>query len=192
LIESFHQPIFLQQQSQTYQSTPYKNSTKNSPPIIKTRWFQDRHVRVSMLLAEGIQADDGRPLLPGCGHGLGGGTSCGGRPRIVGRVTMYCAPDQTQQRRLVVCDERTHALAALKAGPANFLCHPLPAGDNLYAYVYGRAAAAARNGDGAGAGRLGSNGSAVSVSCNDDVCGVRATFRRVRAFLLVCKWVMPL
>ncbi|KAI8470611.1 MAG: organic solute transport protein 1-domain-containing protein [Monoraphidium minutum] len=79
------------------------------------RFFQDRRVKVSLFLAEGIQEASGRAVLP----------QPAPPAAAVGRVRMFGADGRLQR-------EERAPLAVLQVDPNEFFCHPVPLGDNLY------------------------------------------------------------
>eukprot|EP00879_Flechtneria_rotunda_P025244 GHRR01026815.1.p1 GENE.GHRR01026815.1~~GHRR01026815.1.p1 ORF type:complete len:270 (+),score=103.54 GHRR01026815.1:1090-1899(+) len=77
------------------------------------RFFQDKHVKVSLFLSEGIQLSSGKLVIPSCINDQ------------VGIVRTYDADGKLEG------EERLQA-ASQKADMNEFFCHPVPLGDNLY------------------------------------------------------------
>ena len=84
------------------------------------RLLQGARVRVSLLMAEGLQTEAGRFALPACHCPALGGVR---------------AFDPATGR---VASERRHALAVERIGAGAFFRHPLPLGANLYAHCSAR------------------------------------------------------
>ncbi|KAF8072801.1 Oscp1 [Scenedesmus sp. PABB004] len=91
------------------------------------RFFQGRRVKVSLFLAEGIQLHSARLVAPSC--------LCA----RVGAVRLYDAAGrlQAEQRHDVASQQARRGGAASRgrrvhAAAAEFFCHPVPLGDNLY------------------------------------------------------------
>ncbi|KAL3145033.1 hypothetical protein ABBQ32_003526 [Trebouxia sp. C0010 RCD-2024] len=80
------------------------------------RFFQDRRIKVSLLMQEGIQVEGSRVVLPLP-------VSTGG-VKPVGTLTTYSPDGQTQTETL--------PMAGTRGNPANFFQHPAPLGANLY------------------------------------------------------------
>ncbi|GBF93200.1 hypothetical protein Rsub_05932 [Raphidocelis subcapitata] len=115
------------------------------------RFFQSRCVRVSLFLAEGIQAPDGRIVLPSCLKSGGGA----GADVPLGRVRMFGADGR-------VASEQRRPLAVMQVDQREFFCHPVPLGGNLYAQGRPKVVPPLRRHDGAG-GAVGSAAAAAAV-----------------------------
>jgi len=97
-------------------SSTYKSLTLGSWHLLRQtlfRFFQDRRVKVSLFLQEGIQSAHGRIILPSP------------QSAYIGTVTYYdLLGGLEEQERL--------SLAVQKIEPVEFFCHPSALGENLY------------------------------------------------------------